>query len=727
MALDIVRGTNNKPAASTALVNALRDGTRDLTGQLFLGFPIIRTATGPRAVDALWFSEQKGIVVFDLVEAEDIENYRGRQDDAFNAIDGHLRIDRRLVDRRNLRIPVNVLTFAPRCADIGEEDYPILTRTNVADHLAALDDWSGSCPEASKAALSTLQNVSTIRRPIRSREQGARRAAKLKKLEDAITTLDPWQSQAMIETIEGVQRIRGLAGSGKTIVLALKAAYLHALHPEWRIAITFHTRSLKDAFERWVRDFLIRYTDQEPDWSHLEVVNAWGARGGDGIYRQFCRTNNVDYLDFGAASLRSPADPFAGACQAALNEATRAKTVYDAVLVDEAQDLPPDFLRLCYAFLNKPKRLVYAYDELQRLSGESMPSPEEIFGAKANGKPRISLDSRQDIILRTCYRNSRPILVTAHALGFGIYRRPSHHPRRQTHRSAEPPRRALGLVQMFDQDSLWQDVGYSIIEGKLEEGQEVTLHRDQSASPIFLEEHSSYDDLIQFRVFDDEDEQARWIVDAVEQNLSRDGLRPDDIIVINPNPRTTRSKAGTVRARMLERGVACHLVGVDANRDTFFIKGSIALSHVPRAKGNEAAMVYVINAESGVADAHNAATGRNRLFAAITRSKAWVRVSGVGPAMAELKREYERLVENDFKLRFQYPTAAERKEIRTIHRDLSPQQRKKRDRTNSSLRGLIQDILRGGSTVEDIEPEIRDQLLTILGEGSESANRPRAD
>ena len=31
------------------------------------------------------------------------------------------------------------------------------------------------------------------------------------------------QSKAVIETVDGVQRIRGLAGSGKTIVLALKA------------------------------------------------------------------------------------------------------------------------------------------------------------------------------------------------------------------------------------------------------------------------------------------------------------------------------------------------------------------------------------------------------------------------------------------------------------------------------------------------------------------------
>ena len=58
-----------------------------------------------------------------------------------------------------------------------------------------------------------------------------------------------------METVEGVQRIRGLAGSGKTIVLALKAANLHAYHPDWRIAVTFNSRSLKDHFRRLINSF----------------------------------------------------------------------------------------------------------------------------------------------------------------------------------------------------------------------------------------------------------------------------------------------------------------------------------------------------------------------------------------------------------------------------------------------------------------------------------------
>lgn len=43
-----------------------------------------------------------------------------------------------------------------------------------------------------------------------------------------MANLDNQQSKVVIETDDGVQRIRGLAGLAKTIVIALKAAYLHA-------------------------------------------------------------------------------------------------------------------------------------------------------------------------------------------------------------------------------------------------------------------------------------------------------------------------------------------------------------------------------------------------------------------------------------------------------------------------------------------------------------------
>jgi superfamily I DNA and RNA helicase len=195
------------------------------------------------------------------------------------------------------------------------------------------------------------------------------------------------QGAAVIETVQGVQRIRGLAGSGKTIVLALKVAYLHAQNPDWKIAVTFNTRSLKGQFERLITNFVFEQTSEEPDWQGIEIINAWGAPGTTdrtGIYFKFCQTNDTQYYDYRSARSRFGEDrEFQGACKEALAAVPSSKQLYDAILIDEAQDFPPEFLKLCYEFLREPKRLVYAYDELQSLTNASMPPPEEIFGKKA--------------------------------------------------------------------------------------------------------------------------------------------------------------------------------------------------------------------------------------------------------------------------------------------------------------------------------------------------------
>lgn len=36
-----------------------------------------------------------------------------------------------------------------------------------------------------------------------------------------------------------MQRIRGIAGSGKTVILCQKAALMHLKYPQWRIALVF--------------------------------------------------------------------------------------------------------------------------------------------------------------------------------------------------------------------------------------------------------------------------------------------------------------------------------------------------------------------------------------------------------------------------------------------------------------------------------------------------------
>jgi len=350
---------------------------------------------------------------------------------------------------------------------------------------------------------------------------------------------------------------------------------------------------------------------------------------------------------------------------------------------------------LCFAFLRAPHRLIYAYDELQSLTSSSMLPPEELFGKKPDGTPLVTFGSsdpsepRQDVILEKCYRNSRPLLATAHALGFGIYRN-------------------TGLVQMFEQDSLWTDVGYLLEKGDLRAGDTVTLARTSDSSPLFLEDHSPIDDLIKFVRFDNAKEQTDWLVNAIKDDIHNEELRPEDIVVINPDPLSTQSAVGSARTDLFSIGINSELAGVTTSRDVFSKSGCVTFTGIFRAKGNEAGMVYILNAQDcfNSFSKANLAVVRNRLFTAITRSKAWVRVLGIGSQMDKLIEEFEKLKQQNFKLVFSYPSDEEKRELRMVNKDISAAERTRQKRLAKNGVEFLSALTRG-----EIDPDLLDKSV----------------
>ena len=394
-------------------------------------------------------------------------------------------------------------------------------------------------------------------------------------------------------------------------------------------------------------------------------------------------------------------DAFNGICKELHScvKDNRPEPIYDAVLIDEAQDLPNSFFNLINLFTKAPKRIVFAYDELQSLS-ESTTIPISDFLSdnipeESDGEPT------RDIVLPVCYRNTPWALVLAHALGLGIYREE-------------------GLVQFFEDSNILVDVGYEIVSGHLEPGKHVQIKRSPKSYPSYFETLIKKEEAVAFHCFNDGHEQANALAKSIQRNLSEDELEHDDILVILPDALMSKRQAGLVMETLSQFDIPSHMVGVTSSQDIVFEKDSIALVNIYRAKGNEAPMVYVLNSQYCY-EGREQIRKRNILFTAITRSKAWVNIWGYGESMKDLCEEIKKVVECDYVLDFSIPDAKELSALRRIHRDLTPGEKTRIKKAEKGLEQFIEAIESGIMDLETLPVKYRKLLEDIIKKNREDS------
>ena len=98
----------------------------------------------------------------------------------------------------------------------------------------------------------------------------------------------------------------------------------------------------------------------------------------------------------------------------------------------------------------------------------------------------------------------------------------------------------------------------------------------------------------------------------------------------------------------------------------------------------------------------------------MTRSKAWVRVSGIGNDMDLLIQEFNRVKEKNFQLEFVYPDEQQRKNMRIIHRDMTQNELRDIKKSNSSLADVAHKIRNGEIKKEDLDENTINMLRDVL-------------
>lgn len=699
--LDLVLGTTGVKPYEKELIEKIRN--LGLTGTLYIGYPIVAIADSAIEIDAMLTTKEHGLIAIDTKNfgadpTTHLDEIATKQGNIFAALQAKLIEHAALRVGRQLAVSPSILSVHQNT----DHQYPDETRLITIDSIPR---YIRSLPAISDQHFKSLNAViqrSTTMRPKKRRDEVVSPDSKgqvLKTIEKEICNFDAWQKKAAIEVPNGPQRIRGLAGSGKTIVLAQKASYLHIKYPQWRIVLTFNTRSLYQQLRELIVRFTFEHTRDEPNWDRLTVMHAWGGTSAAGVYSELCSHYGHQAKDFAYAKSRyGVSKGFEGITRELLGGLSPTdEPIYDAVLIDEAQDLPQPFFELCWHATKKPKRIVYAYDELQNLSDYEMTPPEQLFG-KDGKKARVRLKNEdgkpsQDLILPVCYRNAPWTLSTAHALGFGVYRE-------------------AGLVQMFEDVSLWHDIGYKSGNGAIALGKHVTIERRDDASPDYFYKLLEPDTSIGFRRFENKDAQDAWVAEEIARLLEQDEVQHDDILIIVADPISIRKRGLQIRAKLAVLEIDAHLVGVTSGVDEIFRKGSVAITSIYRAKGNEAPIVFVLDAQYCAAGIE-LAKRRNILFTGITRSRGWCYVTGVGDDMHLLDNEYQRVRHNDYKLSFDYPTKKDLEKLRVLHREMDADQLSSYENDLAGLSRILEQIDAGLLSIDALPKGVRTQIQKL--------------
>ncbi len=368
--------------------------------------------------------------------------------------------------------------------------------------------------------------------------------------------------------------VRGVAGSGKTLVLAhwlQKTLQKLSDKPDARVWAVYANQSLR----RLIKD---------------TIEDAWrsgGAVGPSPLERvQLHHIKNLLQDLFREAGLRWQGDPFDFDAQAALYLKYRPfeqiKPRCNAMFIDEAQDMGPMALKLLSALVEptdpmnpKARAINIFYDDLQNIYGRKRPIWSEI-GLDMIGRSTVMKES---------FRSTRP--VTEFALNV-LYRlqppdcNPDH---KEDHK--ELLKHHL-IEQAMQGDDHWWYVRFNQVEGP---------------KPIFRE----YGSLAQ-QVTALADQVVRWIVE--------EGVRPCDIAILCHDHAFRKHVVEELGPRL--KAIKARLVS-DPGQGEAREENTVVVSCSASFKGYEAEVVVVGGVERFIAKKQILP---NNLYVAMTRARS---------------------------------------------------------------------------------------------------------
>lgn len=529
--------------------------------------------------------------------------------------------------------------------------------------------------------------------------------------------LDTEQRKVAMQLPSGIQRIRGLAGTGKTVILALKAALAHKEFPDYKILYLFNTQSMYNHVRGLIGKYYVQETQKPMEWDNLQVFHAWGGeKAGEGLYSYICKLYGV--MPYNYNQVRQHSDPYEYIFKDLLTK-IKAQTkgniepIYDMVLIDEAQDFSQPLFELVYLLTKPPHRLIWAYDEFQTLKELKIREPEDLFGVDEKGLPNVTKADiagtylggiEKDFILSNSYRNPRLNLMLAHGLGLGLNRK-------------------AGIIDVLEDKKSWEALGYEVIEPQNKENyvendvmfiERPVTHSKNVLEQLLKEQGKGDKQIVNFEKFDTQDAQYKKLCKLINNAIHKQNIAPEQIIVIS----LARGNQGGIFNFIAQelsnkhniKSLAPGFEYVESHR--FQEKGFVTLTTPYRAKGNEANLVFVIDVENVPLNA--TFQSRNALFVAITRARGWCYLFGSGKLMSVFEEEYNQLINSYPHFKFVMPNLQDLNRRRTILKE--GDQKINKDKEHK-VEAVLEDDFSLHLLAEKLlsDPEKREKLKQLIG------------
>lgn len=280
-------------------------------------------------------SQEHGIVLLDVIDQTIVEcSEDGEQwlvDDGQwkessdvmlwkfqSEVETRLKQDTKLYNRKDQKMPVEISKamifvnhslFGVGCKPSDwEADTLFLSKPNQLESF--FESRRQSSPLSADVMDRIISNLDQTRRGDHTKKNVQRPCTMNDFINAAMSDIFKWddiQRKIAYHIAPGPQRIRGLAGTGKTVVLTQKAAMAHKSYPKYKILYLFNTRSMYPQITKWITDDFIREAHAQPNLDQLHIRHAWGGISQPGLYSDLCEWFGFPRLTYDA--VRRFADP----------------------------------------------------------------------------------------------------------------------------------------------------------------------------------------------------------------------------------------------------------------------------------------------------------------------------------------------------------------------------------------------------------------------------------